>query len=143
MCSDMIASGVIPAILLSMQQFPNDSGVQDIGCSLLVPVGAEVDETATLVVIDGGRKILKTAAAQHANDEETRVRANVILHVIQGVNDEDRCHQCHVTSEDLMFCSRCKKVLYCNRDCQKEDYKLHKMVCKQLASLDNGSKSNS
>ena len=48
-----------------------------------------------------------------------------------------------LTTHPLSLLAAFQKVLYCFRDCQKEDYKLHKMVCKQLASLDNGSKSNS
>jgi len=29
----------------------------------------------------------------------------------------------------LLQCSRCKKVIYCNRDCQRGDWKVHKLVC--------------
>ncbi|KAG9301732.1 hypothetical protein G9A89_003277 [Geosiphon pyriformis] len=30
---------------------------------------------------------------------------------------------------ELNMCSRCKKALYCGVECQKSDYKRHKMVC--------------
>ena len=30
----------------------------------------------------------------------------------------------------LKLCSKCKKVLYCNRDCQKAHYPIHKPECK-------------
>ncbi len=32
--------------------------------------------------------------------------------------------------EVLLQCSRCKKVKYCNTDCQKENWKIHKKNCK-------------
>lgn len=29
-------------------------------------------------------------------------------------------------------CSSCKKVYYCSSECQLEDWKAHKVICKQL-----------
>ena len=40
------------------------------------------------------------------------------------------CAYCHKASvEELKFCARCKKVSYCNRNCQKSAWKAHKKVC--------------
>jgi len=42
------------------------------------------------------------------------------------------------------FCSRCKSVSYCSKECQVKDWKDHKLVCKQqrvlpkIASFDEG-----
>jgi len=33
-------------------------------------------------------------------------------------------------SQDLKLCSRCKKVSYCSAKCQRDCWKLHKVVCK-------------
>jgi len=30
---------------------------------------------------------------------------------------------------DLKMCSRCKKVYYCSRECQKKNYRVHKRYC--------------
>lgn len=30
-------------------------------------------------------------------------------------------------------CSRCYSTSYCSRECQKADYSLHKLICKQIA----------
>ena len=35
-------------------------------------------------------------------------------------------------SENLLRCSRCKAVYYCDRDCQKANFGLHKAWCKQV-----------
>jgi hypothetical protein len=32
----------------------------------------------------------------------------------------------------LSFCKSCRSVSYCSRECQKEDWKTHKVICKEL-----------
>ena len=43
---------------------------------------------------------------------------------------------CHCGKEDdsMMRCSRCKKSYYCNLNCQRADWKVHRDYCSQLAS---------
>lgn len=44
--------------------------------------------------------------------------------------DLHTCGYCHkVSVEELKFCAKCKKVVYCNRECQKKAWKAHKKVC--------------
>ena len=44
--------------------------------------------------------------------------------------DFHTCAYCHKVSEKkLRVCSRCKKVTYCDRDCQKKAWKAHKKIC--------------
>ena len=33
---------------------------------------------------------------------------------------------------DLKMCSRCKKVFYCSKECQKKNYRVHKRYCLTL-----------
>ena len=47
-------------------------------------------------------------------------------------NDEVRCASCSTAPEKAMRCSRCKMVVYCSRQCQKDHWKAHKKDC-QLA----------
>eukprot|EP01112_Ceratiomyxa_fruticulosa_P017189 TRINITY_DN5306_c0_g1_i1.p1 TRINITY_DN5306_c0_g1~~TRINITY_DN5306_c0_g1_i1.p1 ORF type:complete len:441 (+),score=73.80 TRINITY_DN5306_c0_g1_i1:204-1526(+) len=45
-----------------------------------------------------------------------------------GNASEARCANCGVTTS-LSRCGRCKKVFYCGRDCQRNDWKNHKSNC--------------
>ena len=54
------------------------------------------------------------------------------------------CKKTADTSKTLSLCAGCHSVRYCSRDCQKQDWKLHKKVCKPcfkdkpFHALDNG-----
>ena len=38
------------------------------------------------------------------------------------------CKECSKIGR-LFKCSRCKDVYYCSKECQKKDWKLHKIIC--------------
>lgn len=40
----------------------------------------------------------------------------------------DVCVMCRVTSINLKVCSECKQTKYCSRECQKKDWKMHKLI---------------
>lgn len=49
------------------------------------------------------------------------------------------CNYCHKKESEkdgkeikLKRCSRCKKVYYCSKECQKEDWKTHKKECDKV-----------
>ncbi|KAG8791102.1 hypothetical protein FRC12_010152 [Ceratobasidium sp. 428] len=45
---------------------------------------------------------------------------------------DKECRVCHVAGKpDLMTCSGCKKAKYCSSECQKQDWKSHKKICKK------------
>jgi hypothetical protein len=138
--SDIISRGGIPAVLTRMQQFPNNDGIQAAGCNLLAPLSSDTDGNPTAVVVNGGREVLERAKVQHAENERVQKWSEVALGYLEDVERVDRCHTCHSTAEPLMKCSRCSRAMYCNRDCQREDYNVHKKMCKQLAALGNGNK---
>jgi hypothetical protein len=42
------------------------------------------------------------------------------------------CAHCNTASTTLQICNNCKNASYCNRDCQKADWKWHKATCKSI-----------
>lgn len=40
------------------------------------------------------------------------------------------CGYCYREAHDLLRCGRCKKTSYCNEECQRVDWKSHKISCK-------------
>ncbi|TRM66548.1 hypothetical protein BD626DRAFT_451581 [Schizophyllum amplum] len=42
-----------------------------------------------------------------------------------------RCNDCG-KKENLRLCARCKKVKYCGAECQKRDWKVHKVQCQRI-----------
>ncbi|KAK6204043.1 hypothetical protein LQW54_008504 [Pestalotiopsis sp. IQ-011] len=39
------------------------------------------------------------------------------------------CAKCKKASDDLKTCAKCRSISYCSRDCQKDDWKVHKKTC--------------
>ena len=57
-----------------------------------------------------------------------------ILRSLHGANYKKRdqnkcCSLCGNCSENLMRCSRCRSAQYCNRECQKTHWSIHKTEC--------------
>ena len=47
------------------------------------------------------------------------------------------CENCHTEKLDrIRVCSACKRVAYCNSDCQKEHWKTHKQTCSYYLKKD-------
>ena len=42
------------------------------------------------------------------------------------------CWHCFVPAEDLKKCSKCRISRYCRKDCQVQDWKVHKIVHEHL-----------
>jgi len=51
--------------------------------------------------------------------------------------EEYNCYYCKNKLEKPLTCSRCKKIYYCNKECQKNDYINHKKYCFNITSKDN------
>ena len=130
--SEMIDSGVITSLLWSMQQFPDNARIQRLGCAILLTLGMNT-QGIIRIINDGGKQVLETAKTLHANERAVQEGASELLEGIKGMDNINHCHTCLASSEDLMQCSRCKKIFYCDRKCQRKDYKLHKKICMQMS----------
>ncbi|KAK3090459.1 hypothetical protein FSP39_012031 [Pinctada imbricata] len=56
----------------------------------------------------------------------------VFLHPSKKAESISVCFYCHKTATNLKLCSKCKKALYCSKECQKRDFTKHKHVCRIL-----------
>lgn len=67
--------------------------------------------------------------------EETPLALNLLTSCIngqRGFQDDDACATCG-QEKVASKCSICKSVQYCNRDCQKLHWSIHKKECDKLA----------
>ena len=51
-----------------------------------------------------------------------------------GKTAHDACAACGKAGDELKMCTACKMVKYCNRDCQKTHWSMHKAECKRRAA---------
>jgi hypothetical protein len=53
------------------------------------------------------------------------------------LTNEPYCHNCDATIPEAsaLRCSRCCMVHYCSKDCQKQDFKDHQKICKQVKGV--------
>ncbi len=52
----------------------------------------------------------------------------------------EMCAFCEKPGKSLKFCSSCKNTLYCDKVCQKNHWKVHKVDCKRLAEVRDDAK---
>ncbi|XP_063050633.1 histone-lysine N-methyltransferase SMYD3 [Engraulis encrasicolus] len=45
------------------------------------------------------------------------------------------CHHCFIRAESLLRCSKCKTARYCNAQCQRQAWLVHKVECGRLKAL--------
>jgi MYND finger len=57
---------------------------------------------------------------------------------LKAWGDEKTCAHCKTTGgvagRKLLTCARCSRVVYCSKDCQKKDWKVHKRNCGKLGN---------
>nr|XP_018899926.1 PREDICTED: ubiquitin carboxyl-terminal hydrolase 19-like [Bemisia tabaci] len=53
-------------------------------------------------------------------------------------SDSQSCIVC--LKDNAKLCSRCRNLRYCSKDCQKNDRKIHRLLCSDYASFDASSR---
>ncbi|KAL8618849.1 hypothetical protein ACOMHN_000856 [Nucella lapillus] len=48
----------------------------------------------------------------------------------------DTCKNCKCKGQSFKTCSRCSAVTYCSKDCQRNDWKVHKKKCRRMENTE-------
>jgi SET and MYND domain-containing protein len=76
-----------------------------------------------------GRKLVTT---QDIKAGTSIIVENPFVSVLHVKFWESRCFSCMKKTGVLLKCASCKQVSYCDRNCQKKDWKDHKDECAAL-----------
>lgn len=145
-CTD--AEGFTPL----MHIFPGGSGFADRTCTFNIPdlddeynadsnnkvIGAEKAKLFASALIKAGARVDAERQGKTVFDfaieqdmEELAEYIRDCAAKVKTTSSEKKCNTCNFEAEQLLRCSNCKKVYYCNRECQITDWKSHKSVCKK------------
>lgn len=87
-------------------------------------------------IFDSGVSGRGIRATQHIKPGEEIFKEPPIVKTLTNAKYRGvRCDFCFNDPEKLSKCSRCKYVWYCNKNCQSEDWNLHKHECKCLVKV--------
>lgn len=62
---------------------------------------------------------------QHIVLNEYKINTNININ-----KNKNYCYDCKKSSSKLNICGKCKKAYYCNKTCQINHWKIHKLQCK-------------
>lgn len=65
------------------------------------------------------------------NEYQERLAKVLKDNCIEHIEIAHRCHFCDDREFKNLKCSKCKSVRYCGSSCQKNDWKDHKLICKE------------
>lgn len=65
---------------------------------------------------------------KYYNENKDKMNESYIKYYEYLLNSNKFCFKCG-KYEKLLKCGKCKKAYYCNKECQKLDYKYHKIYC--------------
>ena len=83
-----------------------------------------------LMLRDSDRSKLRWDANMHRSSEITRIEE---FHSREGSDATGtNCHCCGKDAGAESKCGGCKTVCYCGKNCQKDDWKVHKALCPLL-----------
>jgi len=65
------------------------------------------------------------------NEVYVEDQTHIILEPSKEGSDHDpnACRVCKRADQPLKLCGRCKKKLYCSRECQQKDWSIHSKIC--------------
>ena len=77
-------------------------------------------------------KVLKRMGQHISVEEVGEFGQDILLLYLMKCPYIKKTKCCNVCEEikNLKMCSKCKKVSYCSEECQRKDWKNHKLICK-------------
>lgn len=125
--------------LLKLQQSINDNIPTAIKGSTLSKLLEDIFKT------EQERKVIATSSSSSsvsssassssvtsdATSSDSKAKSNSSATATKHCNNCNKSAE-EVTSKKLLVCSRCKQVNYCCRECQRADWKTHKLNCKKI-----------
>ena len=115
-------------------------GVRPITMSNVIPVPFNLNfrrHDADLMWHENERRALPQAGAtrgRQTNKAKKSAKTKPASASELLVPDKTKCADCGKNPGDLLQCSRCHAICYCNRDCQVAHYSAHKKPCKKYAA---------
>lgn len=92
-------------------------------------VDALYEQTSARMLAGGAKRLSKEDKdAVWAACKEAQIKQ-------AAMNKKRFCDKCYAEAFKLMQCANCRQVRYCSRECQKEHWKQHKLVCKPTADV--------
>ena len=89
---------------------------------------------------------MKTQAHNMTENDDSEMISGIVDEMVEEIKEEDKiqeekkeevtienkCNWCYETTPKIANrCSRCQKVYYCGRECQRKDWAAHKITCKK------------
>lgn len=70
---------------------------------------------------------------QHYQVEDRQIKGILFKHVDKILDSRvtKHCAACNQTVKKILNCSRCKLANYCDKNCQRAHWPVHKKVCKR------------
>lgn len=110
--------------------FKRDISVQEMASTLLFFKAQDKDARAIAQERDMRRTMSRMTAGFGSLPSPTYFGTDVKAGTGHGAAATEMCALAGCSgSSNLKHCSRCKKIAYCSKECQKLDWKAHKHVC--------------
>jgi hypothetical protein len=105
----------------------------------MASIPVELDELELMVELLKANEERLDPGYKASNSKHTNILSVSALTAISFEADQDYyrqlgekfCYECGTVASITRFmaCSRCQKVQYCSRECQKKAWKFHKKAC--------------